>query len=225
MFERFSGMLLTDSSDASQNPTCGYGRGSDYRYRGSAIRHRHHRIQNARLQVHKRIPESQGDIGVAAVQVSAGDSLPPKIEVNGVSQSEPETWADDAFPPPPVGESVRCLSPALRLRNRSVNGLVPRRLRCNRPCGKGRTYPSPMPVLANPVSQCLTNYPEFILPVELARHPDALSAKPGQKLATSYSARNAFIGSILAARLAGINPAIPANTDNTTTAPASVSGS
>jgi hypothetical protein len=82
-----------------------------------------------------------------------------------------------------------------------------------------------MPARANTVSQCLTNYPEFILPVERARYPDALSAKPGQKLATSHSVRNAFIGSILAARLAGINPAIPANTDNTTTAPASVSGS
>jgi len=80
-------------------------------------------------------------------------------------------------------------------------------------------------LLANTVSQCSTNYPESIRPVERARHPDALSAKPGQKLATSHSVRNAFIGSILAARLAGINPAIPANTDNTTTAPASVSGS
>ena len=80
VFERFSGMLLTDSSDASQNPTCGYGRGSDYRYRGSAIRPSHHRVPKTPGYKFTNVYRSrQGDIGVAAVQVSAGDSLPPKL--------------------------------------------------------------------------------------------------------------------------------------------------
>jgi|HubBroStandDraft_2_1064218.scaffolds.fasta_scaffold80972_1 hypothetical protein len=106
VFERFSGMLLTDSSDASQNPTCGYGTGSDIDIEGvqygiviTASNTPGYKFTNVYL-------ESQGDSGVAAVQVRAGGSLPPKIEVNGVSQSGPETWADGAFPPPPVGELV-----------------------------------------------------------------------------------------------------------------------
>ena len=40
-----------------------------------------------------------------------------------------------------------------------------------------------------------------------------------------YSVRNAFMGSMLAARRAGMNPAIAANTASTMIAPASVTGS
>ncbi|MGA7928084.1 MAG: glycosyl hydrolase family 28-related protein [Candidatus Sulfotelmatobacter sp.] len=106
VFERFIGILLTDSSDTSQNPTCGYGTGSDIDIEGvqygvvvTASNTPGYKFTNLFL-------ESQGDIGQAAVQVRAGGSLPPKIEINGVSEGGPGPWADGPFPPPPVGELV-----------------------------------------------------------------------------------------------------------------------
>jgi len=106
VYSRFTGMLLTDSSDTSQNPTCGYGTGSDIDIEGvqygiivTASNTPGYKFTNVFL-------ESQADIGVAGVQVRTGGSLPPKIAINGVSQGGPEPWADGAFPPPPVGELV-----------------------------------------------------------------------------------------------------------------------
>lgn len=82
LFTRFTGILLTDSPDLSQNPTCGYGAGSDLD------------IENVKYGIVVNASQSPGykftsvSIGSAAVgsqaavQVGAG-SLPPKIEVNG----------------------------------------------------------------------------------------------------------------------------------------------
>ena len=104
VFSRFTGMLLTDSSDTSQNPTCGYGTGSDFDIEG---------VQYGIVVTASNAPgykftnlfiESQLDMGQAAVQVRTGGSLPPKIEINGVQQGGYAPWADGAFPPPPVGE-------------------------------------------------------------------------------------------------------------------------
>jgi hypothetical protein len=105
-FNRFIGMMFTDSSDTTQNPTCGYGTGGDIDIEG---------VQYGMVVTASNTPgykftnlfiESQLDMGQAAVQVRAGGSLPPKIEINGVQQGGYAPWADGAFPPPPVGELV-----------------------------------------------------------------------------------------------------------------------
>jgi hypothetical protein len=106
VFSRFTGMLLTDSSDTSQNPTCGYGTGSDFDIEG---------VQYGIVVTASNTPgykftnlfiESPQIVGQAAVQVRAGGSLPPKVEVNGISEGGDIPWALGAFPPPPVGELV-----------------------------------------------------------------------------------------------------------------------
>ncbi|HMD16972.1 MAG TPA: glycosyl hydrolase family 28-related protein [Terriglobales bacterium] len=106
VYSRFTGILLTDSSDTTQNPTCGYGTGSGIDIEGvqygivvTASNTPGYKFTNVFL-------ESQADIGVAAVQVRAGGSLAPKIEINGVSQVGPTPWADGPFPTPPVGEEI-----------------------------------------------------------------------------------------------------------------------
>jgi Pectate lyase superfamily protein len=98
-FNRFTGILLTDSSDTTQTPTCGYGTGSGIDIEGvqygivvTASNTPGYKFTNLFL-------ESQADIGQAAVQVTTGGSLPPKIEINGVSQGGPGPWADGPFPP------------------------------------------------------------------------------------------------------------------------------
>jgi len=106
VFGRFAGILLADSTDASQNPTCGYGTGSDidvedvqYGIIATASNTPGYKFTNVFL-------ESHADIGQAAVQLRTGGSLPPKLLINGVSQGGPAPWIDGAFPPPPVGELV-----------------------------------------------------------------------------------------------------------------------
>jgi hypothetical protein len=98
VFSHFTGILLTDSPDTSLNPRCGYGSGSDIDIEGvqyaivvTASNAPGYKFTNAFL-------EAQGGIGQAAVQVRAGGSMPPNIEINGVSQGNP--WASGAFPPP-----------------------------------------------------------------------------------------------------------------------------
>ena len=105
-FNRFIGMLFTDSSDSSQNPTCGYGTGGDIDIEGvqygivvTASNAPGYKFTNLFL-------ESQLNMGQAAVQVRGGGSLPPKIEINGIQQGGYAPWALGAFPPPPVGELV-----------------------------------------------------------------------------------------------------------------------
>ena len=96
VFHRFTGILLTDSSDTSQNPTCGYGTGSNidldtvqYGIVITASNTPGYKFTNADI--------GSGYGGQAAVQLTAGGSLPPKIEINGGSQRG--YWASGAYPP------------------------------------------------------------------------------------------------------------------------------
>ena len=96
---RFTGILLTDSSDASQNPKCGYGTGSDLDIEGvqygivvTASNAPGYKFTNVSLEGG---PGGTSG-GVAAVQVRAGGSMPPKIEINGGSQLGP--WVDGPYP-------------------------------------------------------------------------------------------------------------------------------
>jgi hypothetical protein len=105
VFQRFTGMLLTDSPDASQSIRCGYGTGSGIDVEGvqygivaTASQAPGYKFTNLFLE--------SGSLGQAAVQVRTGGSLAPKILINGVSEGGPGPWADGAFPPAPVGELV-----------------------------------------------------------------------------------------------------------------------
>jgi hypothetical protein len=97
VFVRFTGMLLTDSSDTSQNPTCGYGTGNDidldtvqYGILVTASDTPGYKFTNVDI--------GSGYGGQAAVQLGSGGSMPPKIEINGGSQRG--YWALGAYPPP-----------------------------------------------------------------------------------------------------------------------------
>jgi Pectate lyase superfamily protein len=97
VFIRFTGFLLTDSSDKSQNPTCGYGTGSDidldtvqYGIVVTASNSLGYKFTNVDI--------GSGNGGQAALQVRTGGSLPPKIEINGGSQRG--FWAAGAYPSP-----------------------------------------------------------------------------------------------------------------------------
>jgi len=106
VFQRFTGMLLTDSPDASQTIRCGYGTGSGIDVEGvqygivvTASQAPGYKFTNLFL-------ESQQVQSQAGVQVRTGGSLAPKILINGVSEGGPLLWADGPFPPAPVGELV-----------------------------------------------------------------------------------------------------------------------
>ena len=98
VFSRFTGIRLTDSTDTSQNPTCGYGVGSDID------------LDTVQYGIVVTASNSPGyiftnvDIGAApglgksAVRVGTGGSLPPLIVINGTSQRG--IWASGAYPPP-----------------------------------------------------------------------------------------------------------------------------
>jgi hypothetical protein len=97
VFVRFTGMSLTDSTDSSQNPTCGYGTGNDidldtvqYGVVVTASNTPGYKFTNVDI--------GSGNGGQAAVQVGTGGSMPPKIEINGGSQRG--YWALGAYPPP-----------------------------------------------------------------------------------------------------------------------------
>ena len=98
VFSRFTGMLLTDSPDTSQNPPCGYGAGSDidldtvqYGIVVTASNTPGYKFTNVDIG-------AAPGLGQAAVQVRAGGSMPPKIAINGGSQRG--TWANAAYPAP-----------------------------------------------------------------------------------------------------------------------------
>ena len=98
VFSRFIGILLTDSTDKTQNPTCGYGTGSDidldtvqYGIVISASNIPGYKFTNVDIG-------AAPGLGQAAVQVKTGGSMLPKIEINGGSQRG--TWALGAYPPP-----------------------------------------------------------------------------------------------------------------------------
>lgn len=98
VFSRFTGILLTDSTDASQGTTCGYGAGSDID------------LDTVQFGVVVTATNTPGfkftnvDIGAApglgqaAVQVKTGGSMLSKIEINGGSQRG--VWALGAYPSP-----------------------------------------------------------------------------------------------------------------------------
>jgi hypothetical protein len=95
LFMRYAGMLLTDSPDQSQNPTCGYGTGSDF----DLDTVQYGIIVNASQSPGYKFTTTNigsGAGGIAAVQVGAG-SLPPKILINGGEQRG--YWADGPYPP------------------------------------------------------------------------------------------------------------------------------
>jgi hypothetical protein len=97
VFVRFTGMLLTDSTDTSQSVRCGYGTGNDIdldtvQY-GVVVN-----ASNTPGYKFTNVDIGSGYGGQAAVQVGTGGSMPPKIEINGGSQRG--YWALGAYPPP-----------------------------------------------------------------------------------------------------------------------------
>jgi hypothetical protein len=97
VFTRFIGILLTDSPDSSQNPRCGYGRGSnidlDTMQYGIIVK-----ASNTPGYKFTNVDIGSGYGGQTAVQVGSGGSMPPKIEINGGSQRG--YWALGAYAPP-----------------------------------------------------------------------------------------------------------------------------
>lgn len=96
LFMRNTGILLTDSPDKSQNPTCGYGTGSDFDLDSV----QYGIVVNASQSPGYKFTTTNigsGNGGQAAVQVGTG-SLPPKILINGGEQRG--DWADGPYPPP-----------------------------------------------------------------------------------------------------------------------------
>ena len=98
VFERNTGMLLTDSPDKTQNFLAGYGVGSDidldnvqYGIVISSSNSPGYKFTNV------DIAAAPGQ-GQAAVQVKSGGSAPPKILINGGSQRG--TWVLGAYPAP-----------------------------------------------------------------------------------------------------------------------------
>jgi pectate lyase-like protein len=95
VFIRFTGMLLTDSPDTSQNPPCGYGRGSnidlDTVQFGIVVT-----ASNSPGYKFTNVDIGSGNGGQSAVKVGTGGSMPPKIEINGGSQRG--AWASGAYP-------------------------------------------------------------------------------------------------------------------------------
>jgi hypothetical protein len=98
---RFIGIMLTDSPDTSQNPTCGYGTGSDFDIEGvqygivvKASNEPGYKFTNVSIEGG---PGGTAG-GLKAVQVRSGGSMLPKIVVNGGSQLGP--WANGAYPAP-----------------------------------------------------------------------------------------------------------------------------
>ena len=104
-FSRFAGMLLTDSPDASQNPRCGFGTGSDiqldmfvYGIIVTASNTPGYEFTNLLVGgATGGIPA----VGQAAVQLRAGGSIPPDVLINGGSAYA--TWALGPFPTPAAG--------------------------------------------------------------------------------------------------------------------------
>jgi Pectate lyase superfamily protein len=98
VFSRFTGILLTDSTDTSQGTTCSYGAGSDidldtvqYGIVVSATNTPGFKFTNVDIG-------AAPGLGKAAVQVKTGGSMLPKIEINGGSQRG--VWSLGAYPTP-----------------------------------------------------------------------------------------------------------------------------
>ena len=100
VFHRSVGMLLTDSPDTKQNPRCGYGSGSDISLdtmqNGIIVK-----ASNSPGYVFTNLVIGSSATGQAAVQVTAGGSLPPDVLVEGGSIRG--SWSLGPFPTPTVG--------------------------------------------------------------------------------------------------------------------------
>jgi hypothetical protein len=100
LFHRYAGMLLTDSPDATQNPRCGYGTGSDINFDtvqyGIIVS-----SSNAAGYEFANVIIGSGNGGQAAVQARAGGSLPADVLVDGGSVRG--FWALGPFPTPAAG--------------------------------------------------------------------------------------------------------------------------
>lgn len=100
LFSRYAGMLLTDSPDASQNPRCGFGTGSDINFDtvqyGIIVT-----ASNAAGYEFANVIIGSGNGGQAALQLKAGGSLPPSVLINGGSVRG--NWASGPFPAPVAG--------------------------------------------------------------------------------------------------------------------------
>ena len=100
LFSRYAGMLLTDSPDATQNPRCGFGTGSDINF---------DTVQYGIIVTASNTPGYEfanviigsGNGGQAALQLRAGGSLPPDVLINGGSVRG--NWASGSFPAPIAG--------------------------------------------------------------------------------------------------------------------------
>jgi hypothetical protein len=94
VFFRYAGMLLTDSPDATQNPRCGFGMGSDVDLdtvtNGIIVT----ASTSAGYQITNLTVATPG--GGAAVQLKSGGSLPPDVLINGGSVVG--SWSLGAFP-------------------------------------------------------------------------------------------------------------------------------
>jgi hypothetical protein len=109
VFSRFTGMLLTDSTDTSQGTTCGYGTGSDFDLDNvqygiviSASNNPGYKFTNVDIG-------AAPGLGQAAVQVKSGGSMLPKIEINGGSQRG--VWALGAYPAPATDTVITNILP------------------------------------------------------------------------------------------------------------------
>jgi hypothetical protein len=109
VFSRFTGILLTDSTDTSRGTTCGYGVGSDidldtvqYGIVISASNTPGYKFTNVDIG-------AAPGLGQAAVQVKTGGSMLPKIEINGGSQRG--VWASGAYPPPATDTIITNILP------------------------------------------------------------------------------------------------------------------
>jgi hypothetical protein len=98
VFSRFTGILLTDSTDTSQGAICGYGIGGDidldtvqYGIVITASNTPGYKFTNVDIG-------AAPGLGQAAVQVRTGGSMLPKIEINGGSQRG--VWTLGAYPTP-----------------------------------------------------------------------------------------------------------------------------
>jgi len=100
LFHRFAGMLLTDSPDATQNPRCGYGSGSDI----NLDTVQYGIIVGASASpgyVFTNVIIGSGAGGQAAVQAKTGGSSPPNVLVEGGSIRG--SWTLGPFPTPAAG--------------------------------------------------------------------------------------------------------------------------
>jgi len=103
VFSRFTGILLTDSSDTSLNPRSGWGRGSniDLENVQFGIIANSSTAYGFGYQFTNVVFEAAPGLGQAAVQLQAGGSNPPDVLIDGGSVQG--TWALGAFPAPQAG--------------------------------------------------------------------------------------------------------------------------